>query len=338
MAQSKWGSGWGGSKEDKNTSNNQSQGSWGGNENPKVTPINKNVQTQTGPQNGGNFGNFNQTPEPKGSKSKLIVSIGIGVFLVLGGITATVVYKNNTKQEVKQVTTTDELREIQGILKSGNVTAFPQYMTDSFLGQEWDYFNKVKVREDFFKKVVGTVSFKLNGNETPQTTSLTVEHINWSKVAMNMEDYDFKKIQDMYNQKGIKKEDYMFKDKLIDLFSEYITKSKKLPLETSKVQVKLGTKDGVLMLEDDKAIDKMLFSSKEFHNALDVFGGIATGDIGTLEENPKWVAWGEKVKNLDVQLKDEEKKLDELNAIINDSEKNRDHADSNKGKADTSTN
>ncbi|MEC2463459.1 hypothetical protein P9X10_00910 [Bacillus cereus] len=332
MAEKKWGSN-NGNQESPTGSTRQ----WGSSQqNSNVTPITKSRKEKTTPDNGNNFNNFNQTPKGGNGKSKLFVSIGVGVVLLLGGITATAVYKNHAKQEVKQVTASDELREINAMLKSGNVTSYPQYVTDSFLGQEWEYFNKNKGREDFFKKVVATLSFKLGGNETPSITSIDIEHVNWNKVAMNMEDYDFKKIQDMYNQKGIKKEDYMFKDKMIDLFAEYIVKTKKLPVKTSKLPVQLGNKNGVLALEDDKAIDKTLFSSKEFHNALDVFGGIATGDIGTLEENPKWVAWGEKTKNLEAQLKEEEKKLEEINAIINDSEKSRDHAESSKGKAEQS--
>ncbi|WP_176549157.1 hypothetical protein [Bacillus toyonensis] len=293
----------------------------------------------TGKFNGGNFNNSNQPEPPKGGRKGLFIKIGLGVVLVFGGMTTAVVYNKNKSKEVQQVSIAGELKQINNILKSGNAGDITSVAKESFISQEWAYFNKVKIREDFFKTVMSTVNFDTRGLEgKASVNSIDVEHIDWSKIAQDMEDFNFKKIQEMYAEKGIKREDYEFKKKMVDLFAEYIVKMKKIPVTVDKVPLQTVSKGNSVILSDDINLDKVLFSSNDFHKALDTFGGIATGDIGTLEPNPNYSAWENKLKNLDGQLKEEETKLTELNTIIAGSERNRNEARINKSKADSKKN
>jgi hypothetical protein len=257
------------------------------------------------------------------SKRKRYVWLGVAlvVLVVLLLVVKKWIAPSSVHLTGKQ-TSTYELQNVNNDIQTANVNNLNKYITTSYLGQEWAYFNGNRARQKFYQRVMSTVRLDVP-NETGLKTSIPVKvtHVDWNKIMNDSRDFNFKQIQTMYHDKGIKKTDYDFHNELTDLFCNYIVGLKDLPLTTDTVTLKMKytkLKDNQYAwnLTDDSPIDKLLFSSDEFHNALDVFGGIATGDIGTLKTNPNWVAWNNMHKKLTNQLKQEKKNLEEYNKIV----------------------
>lgn len=190
---------------------------------------------------------------------------------------------------------------------------------DSYLSQEWSYANNNEIRESFIKTVCANTSFKYpqvpqlsttgkemtqDGNPILVTSSMnngekvTVSHIDYTALSETMKE-DKELILEMYNNAGISDKDYDFSDSVTDLMLDYITSKGSLPLTDTEISlgVVIGTSP---YIADDTNLDKLLFSSDEFHNMCDVFSQVVTGFTGYTTEkytekeeqvNPEYAQW-----------------------------------------------
>lgn len=269
------------------------------------------------------IGGLNGSGNNQGGRLKKIVIIGVlALFvLVIGFLIARHFVRSSVTLPPDQ-TSYAELGNVEKDIKSANVHNLKTYIPNSYLAKEWDYFNKIKVREQFYGRVMSTVTIDApNYNDLRTSIPVKLTYVDWGRVMNNSRDFDYKKIQQMYKDSGIKKSDYEFHKELTNLFCQYIASLGSLPTKTTDITLqmkytKVNPKTYGWNLTDDSQIDKLLFSSDEFHSALDVFSGIATGDIGTLKTNPNWVAWNSMYNKLNKQLEGEKKNLYEYNKIV----------------------
>ena len=203
---------------------------------------------------------------------------------------------------------------------------------DSYLAQEWSYANSNKAREDFISLVCSKVSFvypqepqlstkgkqmiNKDGSNVMKSSSMNngesikVTHIDYNALSEEIKS-DKENIIKMYNEAGITSKDYEFSDKVTDLMCQYITSKQDLPITTSEITlgVELGSNP---IISDDSALDKLLFSSDEFHNMCDVFSQVATSFTGFKKEkykekeeqpNPEYAQWKMKLMLIIRQIK-----------------------------------
>lgn len=257
-----------------------------------------------------------------GRKTKIGVTVA-GV-VVIGTIGLTVFTVTGSSKELpKEQTSLYELSNLNADIKDANVENLNKYVETSYLAKEWQYFNEIEIRENFYKKVMNTVEFEFgDGNKGLETTvPVKLTHVDWVKVTNDMRDFDFELIQKMYKDDEIKKSNYEFNKELTNLFSQYIVELEEVPLTTTNVSLQMNyteSDDGVYSwnLVEDSEVDRILFSSDSFHRALDIFGGIATGDIGDLKTNPNWTSWQETYTQLEEQLETEKKRLQKFNNVV----------------------
>lgn len=191
---------------------------------------------------------------------------------------------------------------------------------DSYLAQEWSYANNIEIRQNFIKSICANVSFTYPQTNQLSTTGETmtgndgspilvtssmnngelvsVTHVDYKALAEAMKE-DKEVILDLFDSSGITAEDYDYEDEMTDLMLDYIVSKGNLPTTTTDISlgVSLG---GTPMITDDSALDKLLFSSDDFHNMCDVFAQVATGFTGYETEkytekeeqpNPEYTQW-----------------------------------------------
>lgn len=182
----------------------------------------------------------------------------------------------------------------------------------SYISQEIKYANGDKDKINFYKKMLGTVSYEsylLEGvnvygntlvdrkdNVVYDSSSVTegeavkMHYIDYSRVPM-----DRNTISILMDEHKLKVGDVDYPSKLVNVFCEYMgsLNKKKLPIKTVK-RVPYMLKDGnkyVMMPEEDIYLDRILFSSKDFYDCMDRFAVVASS-IG--EKNPEWEEWNKK--------------------------------------------
>ena len=188
---------------------------------------------------------------------------------------------------------------------------------DSYLAQEWSYANNNKVREDFIKKVCSMVQFSYPQEQQLSTKGkvmtdkdgnpIMVESYmnNGEAVIITMPDYeeigkimkkDKEYIEEMGILENIKPTDYDFQDKCFDLMLTYIVSMDDIPTTNKEVVIPISGGG----IKDDIELDKILFSSDDFHNMSDEFDKIMTGFTGVTTEkytekeevhNPEYDEW-----------------------------------------------
>lgn len=255
------------------------------------------------------------------NKKKVVSSILAGV-LLLGGGTGGYLYWNKEHKSKLATQSAKSVEKKRIATLSSLKDAIPNFTTKDLLPEGDDvvsnldmeivYMNENKVRTEFLKKV-------LEGAEVNASKGgIEYKHINWSYVTAVVQNVDFDKVQKMYKDAGIDRKSHDFQDKLADLFSKYITENydklvskegdyaksyvESFAEPTTTVSMSLNeatTKDGKVTMELLNTLDKSLFGSQEFHNALDMFGLVATGDVGSKEETEKHKEWVERKKLLE---------------------------------------
>lgn len=260
---------------------------------------------------------------PKGFGKKLLIIFSS--VLVLGGI-GTVGYKvweNNQQQalirqeqENLAIKRSDAYNSFFTQLRGFNTTSL-MLVADglsSYLDQEKAYADGNTARLGFLDTVLASVSKTDTGYRT----------VNWDYVNVVMQNIDFEKIREMYNASGIQEGTYDYQDKMIDLFSTYISTNLNKMLEKSAeysvdyshllpnpynsyeltYEDVTDNIDGKIIVKEQFAtdLDKALFSSNEFHNVLDIFALIATGKIGEYKDNPNFAKWQKDVEHFSVLL------------------------------------
>lgn len=247
----------------------------------------------------------------------IVIGVGISVF-------------SNSGRGVEANTVYDEIDNVLGDIRAGDAENLYNYIDVSYLAKDWDYFNKIEERELFYKNVLSVTRAEYNvdddlvNNRVEGVVDVPVNltHIHWGKIINDMKDFDFEKIQTMYSDAGIKKSDYEFNKELTTLFTKYINSLEELPTMQTETTLTLISQpvddEGSFswQMESDVAIDKIVFSNENFRNATDVFAGIATGDIGTLETNPNYTKWENTYNDLMEQLEDEVKNFEKYNELV----------------------
>jgi len=272
----------------------------------------------------GGFGNLdvNDVGDEKPVNKKAIVAGILAGVLVIGGGTGGYMYWNKQHKEHLAVEKAKNLEKQRvNVLKSLE-DAIPNFTTKELLPEgdevisnldmEIVYMNENKTRTEFLKKVLEKA--EVNASKS----GIEYTHINWSYVSALMQNVDYEKIQKMYKDAGIDRKAHDFQDKMADLYSKYISEnydkmvakegdyarsyinSFAEPTITVSMSLNEATdKDGKVTMELLNTLDKSLFGSDEFHNSLDVFGLVATGDIGKKEETEKHKEWASRKKILE---------------------------------------
>ena len=184
-----------------------------------------------------------------------------------------------------------------------------------YLSSEGKLQNGNEARIGFIKSVLSTVKYgplktnKLNKygsnyyifgskNKTVEEESLVnfgeevkVSYIDYSRLK-----FDARVVNDMITEAGIKQTDKDFVDKITDLFATYISNNvDKLPIKTETRVVPLDKSGNGFKVnsEEDEYLDKLLFSSKDFYDALDRFSLLAQqGSEVESKEHKEWSARG----------------------------------------------
>lgn len=189
---------------------------------------------------------------------------------------------------------------------------------DSFLAKELEYANGNENKIKFIKKMVSTVAYtpkqveakNIYGNPlisrvddkvvytsslVNDTEEVTVSYIDYTKVPL-----DEGKIRDIVSKNKLTIGLGDYSNGLVEVFCEYMNSlnNNDIPLakdERIPYLVK-GTDKYFMTGDEDVYLDKVLFSSKEFHDLLIRFSEVvAKGMV-----NPDWTAWS--------KLSDEAKK------------------------------
>lgn len=198
---------------------------------------------------------------------------------------------------------------------------------DSYLAKEIKYANSNKNKEMFIEKVIGTVDYepvkvealnkygnpllKRGTDEIVYTDSLVngsneevnLHYIDYTKVPLDSE-----KISSLMKKHNLKLGDVDYSNKLVNVFCEYIVSLDKgeIPLVTKKHIPNINKKGNKYHMnsEEDKFLDKELFSSSEFYKLLEDFSLVAGGS----SINPEWEKWN-KLSDKDKKGKEEPTKM-----------------------------
>lgn len=253
---------------------------------------------------------FQQTP-PRRKKPKILIA-GIGVVCAIG-----LVVLGGKLLSVKNAPQTPKIVNVSNSAYDNLLSALNNYDAskidscvgdkdgDSYLAQEWSYANYNEQRENFIKLVCSKVKFSYNqksevdANGKPIVQNgekVTVTHIDYKALTDAMQ-ADSGTIVGDYNGSSITDKDYDFNNEITDLMLKYINTKEDLPTKTTDIELKTS---GDAYVVDDIALDKLLFSSDDFHNMCDVYSQIATNFTGYKTEtytaevekpNPEYAKW-----------------------------------------------
>lgn len=199
----------------------------------------------------------------------------------------------------------------------------------SYLQQEITYANDNQYKLDFLDKVIKTVSYTpkekeainkwgntlIDENWNPVTESSNVkagEDVVLSYVDYSKIDLDRKKILELMQTHELAVGDVNYSVKLVDVFCEYITGIEKLPIKENKRYTPNLVPNGngyTLTKDEDIEIDKLLFSSEEFHELLVDFSVVAGGSGA---ENPEWATWNALPEDQKKEQKEPEQTIETL--------------------------
>lgn len=177
----------------------------------------------------------------------------------------------------------------------------------SYLETEINYANSNEIRTEFFKRMISTIKYipdevvaknKYGNPMIDSTTGLEVMIPSYieegEEVTMEIVDYDSivideNLVKQMMSEEGIKLGDAGYSASLTNLFCRYMVEMDELPIkEIRRVPNMFWNENGYsISEEEDIYLDRLLFSSDEFHNLLTRFSEAA----GKNSENPKWKAW-----------------------------------------------
>ena len=198
----------------------------------------------------------------------------------------------------------------------------------SWISQELEYANGSKIRNNFIQKVLANIKFEYPtmqaenkrglmfdkaGNPVMVKSDMThgekvaVTHIDYNALANNFQD-NKDEILKLVATHGYSKTDYFYKDEMIDTMIEYIGSVKELPLTTDEIKIPLENKPDITTdakgkevstdhyyIKDDADLDKLLFSTEEFHRMCDSFAMVITGWKPTItqqeQDNPEYAKY-----------------------------------------------
>lgn len=209
------------------------------------------------------------------------------------------------------------LKLYEGYLSSYDSENLQSFTGSPYLANEVKLQNKNEFREKFVKTVLGTVKYKaltvdtLNkygttyfkpgtDGETKQDTSLVNfgEQVDFTYIDYTKLEFNPKVVNLLMENAKIKQTDDNFVEEITNLFAQYIAETGKdnLPTKTIKRSPKLIKGDNGFTVDssEDVYLDQLLFSSKEFRDALDRFSLAAMQ--GTELESKEHKEWASKPK------------------------------------------
>lgn len=270
----------------------------------------------------------------KGGIFKIVLIVLLAVILLAGvGIVATKVLNGGTQEaQADEYSTSGRYAYdmLQNALLEYNPEAIDAVVGleegDSWLAQEWAYVNGVQLRQEFLKKVGAMIKFEYpkvaqmstkgkpmtdkDGNQIMVDSymnngeSVTVQVPDYALLSETMKE-EAEYIKRMYDSYLATAENtYRIHEDMFNLMMQYLCDKPTLPTKTAEfsLPVRLGV-DGVPYIEDDAALDDLLFGSDEFHAMSEVFSQLAVGYTGYIEEtytekeeqhNEEFDAWYEK--------------------------------------------
>lgn len=266
----------------------------------------------------------NQPPKKKKSKVKLVLIPLLLIVAIVVGVAVVNANKLVPQEEVYEQTGRYAYDNLVNALNNYDATKVDtvagKEVGDSYLAQEWSYANCNEIRESFIKSVCANVKFTYPQVNQMSTTgkqmknkdgspilvessmnngeAVTVTHVDYANLAETMKE-DKDNILALYDESGIGKKDYDYEDEMTDLMLDYIVSRGSLPTKTTDITLGVSTGASPL-ITDDTELDKLLFSSEEFHNMCDVFAQVATGFTGFKTEkytekeeqtNPEYKQW-----------------------------------------------
>lgn len=189
------------------------------------------------------------------------------------------------------------LQSYQSALNSYDTKSMESITNSKYLTGELKLQNGNKMRADFIKKVLSTVSYeplvqyKLNkygsdfyvfGTENERVKELSFVNFK-EKVKVHYIDYDKlefdqKRINDLMTEMSLGQDDVDFANRLVDVFCAYIVSEENLPTRIDYREVPMRELVGggfQVTKKEDITLDKLLFSSSEFRDALDRFSLMA---------------------------------------------------------------
>lgn len=280
-----------------------------------------------------NLENETKLPKLTGGKIFLMVLVGLisSAFICL---VAYILYYNVVRYPSK----------MEEVYEGSGKQCIDQWVVDinsyngvaPYLSEEITYCNNIEYRIDFIKKMVSTVGYKpgmveaLNvyGNllldkndEVVFTDSLvngigeevTLSYIDYTKVPL-----DADRIHNIMTDINLKVGDVDYNNKLIEVFCKYMSSlsEEEIPLVSISYapSMVLGESSFSMTEDEDILLDKVLFSSEEFHDFLFRFSLVAGGLEGEgLEPRKEWLEWDSLVKEV-TAYREEKAKQEELEA------------------------
>lgn len=199
----------------------------------------------------------------------------------------------------------------------------------SWLSKEEAYANDNKLRISFIEAMISNVEFNYPSVQSVNSRGLMynkvtneplwsdsdmssgestyISHVDYNSISNQMM-VDRVSILKLVSDKGLKPTDYTYKEDITNLMIEYILSMKSLPMSMSEVAIPVenvpiistdskGRMSSVpnYVVSDDVDIDKLLFSSDDFHSMCDTFSALVSGGI------PVAKMVGNEVRSMSVQ-------------------------------------
>lgn len=267
----------------------------------------------------------------KPSAGKIVGAVFTG--LLFTGVLSLGVYGGylNFIRYPKSITVTEEntgmycLKNYESDLKAMKSTG-----EGSYISQEIKYANGDEKKLDFYKKMLGTVSYEpytlegmnvygntlvnrkdevvYDNSSVGEGEDVKMSYIDYSRVQM-----DRNLISVLMEENDLKVGDVDYPNKLVNVFCEYMSglNAKKIPLKTVRrvpYMIKNGDKYDITN-EEDIYIDRLLFSSKDLYDCMDRFAAVASS-IGV--KNPEWEEWNKKSEEEKATLEEPDRELQEI--------------------------
>jgi hypothetical protein len=236
----------------------------------------------------------------------LVFTLGCGVFYY------TAVYSPPAIEVDYNLTGKKPLDVFEKALAQSNISELNSLLSsgDSWISKEFEYANGSDMRDKFIKTVLNNVEFQypevqaqnkrglmydkagnpiLTESNMLNGENLIVSHIDYNALATTFQEKS-DDILRLVATKGYQPTDYLYKDEMVNCMIEFILSLKDLPTKSSEVEVSLVNdpiestdKKGRVsytdnyVLENDISLDKLLFSSDDFHRMCDSFAMVISG-------------------------------------------------------------
>lgn len=261
----------------------------------------------------------NKNPKTKKNKG-IIVGVLLGTLVIVGVSGGYITYNKKQMERLRLSQTPVEIdystsgkRAYERLLST--LKEYDAYEVDkvvgvedgdSYLAQEWAYTNNNEVRQKFVRSVCANLEFIYPQEQSVSVTgellsemvdsplnngeSIKVRHIDYKKLSATIEE-NREEVRQLYLDSGYLPTDYDYKEKMIDLMLDYILTRGNFPLVETELALDIQSGSEPFVV-NDMELDKLLFSSEDFHTMCDTFSIIAT-DYKTSEivENSEFAEW-----------------------------------------------